>query len=120
MVNWQKLTGMATKAADRAFGEPVRLSHLVGGAADPERPVQDTRAQIHLPGEAEISMGRGNAGLTASVVTGAGLLILQKASVTSALKQGDKVRASARDGQPWFEVTAVDDRGASQIVATII
>jgi hypothetical protein len=120
MMDWHKLTGMATRAADRAFGEPVRLSFLVGGAVDPERPALDTRAQLHLPGEAEISLGRGNSALSAAIVAGAGLVILQRSAGAPELRQGDKVRADARPGQPWFEVTDVDDRAASQIVATII
>lgn len=119
MANWQNLTAMATRTADRLFGEPVRLSFLKGGLEDPDRPMLDLRAQLHLPGESDVVPSRSNSSFTTHLVGGTGLLVIQKAVYVGELRQGDKVRANARDGQPWFEILAVDVNGAGQIVAQI-
>lgn len=119
MVNWRNLTAMATRTADRAFGEPVRLSFYKAGAADGSRAAQDLRAQVHLPGETDIGFVRGNKAMAAAIVGGAGLVIIQKSVFDGALAQGDKVRATARSGQPWFEVAFVDNKSTDQIVAAI-
>lgn len=119
MANWQNLTAMATRTADRLFGEPVRLSFLKAGQEDPARPMVDLRAQLHLPGESDVVPSRSNSSFTTHLVGGTGLLIIQKALFTGELRQGDKVRANARDGQPWFEVLTVDAKDSAQIVAQI-
>lgn len=119
MANWQNLTAMATRTADRLFGEPVRLSFLKGGEEDPGRPMAELQAQLHLPGEGDVVPSRSNSSFTTHLVGGTGLLIIQKAAFTGELRQGDKVRADARDGQPWFEILTVDDKGPGQIVAQI-
>lgn len=119
MANWQNLTAMATRTADRLFGEPVRLSFLKGGLEDPSRPPQNLRAQLHLPGESDVVPSRSNSSFTTHLVGGTGLLIIQKASFNGILRQGDKVRADVREGQPWFDIGTVDVNGAGQIVAQI-
>lgn len=119
MANWHNLTAMATRTADRLFGEPVRLSFLKGGLEDSDRPMQDLRAQLHLPGESDVVPSRSNSSFTTHLVGGTGLLIIQKASFNGILRQGDKVRADAREGQPWFDIGTVDVNGAGQIVAQI-
>lgn len=110
---------MATQTADRLFGEPVRLSFLKGGAPDTSRPALDLHGQLHVPGETDVTPGRSNSSFTTQLVGGTGLLILQKAAFNGELRQGDKVRATGRDGQPWFEVLTVDSSGAAQIIVQI-
>lgn len=110
---------MATGTADRLFGEPVRLSFFKGGQEDPERPVIDLRAQLHLPGESDVLPARSNSSFTTHLVGGTGLMIIQKANFAGELRQGDKVRADAREGRPFFEILAVDAKDPSQIVAQI-
>ena len=105
--------------ADRIWGEPVRLSFFKGGEVDPARPALDLRAQLHLPGEVDIRPERSSSTFTTSVVGGLGLLIIQKLVFNGELRQGDKVRADAKDGKPWFEIGAVDNTSANQIVAQI-
>lgn len=120
MANWQNLTAMATRTADRAFGEPVRLSFLKDGQVDPGRPPMDLpRVQLHLPGETDVVPSRSNSSFTTHVMGGTGLLIIQKAGFLGELRQGDKVRADRRTGQPWFEILAVDATGTDQIVAQL-
>lgn len=119
MANWLNLTAMATRTAGRLFGEPVRLSFLKGGQEDSTRPMAELRAQLHIPGESDVVPSRSNSSFTTHLVGGTGLLIIQKAVFTGELRQGDKVRADARDGQPWFEILAVDDKGSDLIVAQI-
>lgn len=118
MANWHRLTALAARAADRLFGEPVRLSFLDDGLMDTTRPPLDVRAQIHLPGERDVAPARGGASFSTQVVGNAGLLIIHKASLGCALRQGDLVRASGRDGQPWFDILAVDE-SIDQVVAQI-
>ena len=119
MADWQHLVAMATGTAGRLFGEPVRLSFFKGGKVDPSRPPVDTRAQPHLPGETDVTPGRGNSSFQTSLVGGTGLLIIQKSDFAGPLQQGDKVRLDARDGQPWFDILTADANGVAQIVATI-
>lgn len=119
MANWRNLTGMATRTADRVFGEPVRLSFFKGGLEDSARPMLDLRAQLHLPGESDVTPSRSNSSFTTQLVGGTGMLIVQKADFDGELKQGDKARANGRDGQPWYEILTVDATGADQIVAQI-
>lgn len=119
MANWLNLTAMATRTADRLFGEPVRLSFLKGGQEDPARPMVELRAQLHLPGESDVLPARSNSSFTTHLVGGTGLLIIQKAAFEGELRQGDKVRADAREGQPWLDILTVDAKGPSQIVAQI-
>lgn len=119
MANWQDLAAKATQTADRVFGEPVRLSFFKHGSADPARPPVNVRGQLHLPGESDVVPGRSNASFTTQLVGGTGLLVIQKIVFSGELRQGDKVRADDRDGQPWFEILTVDNAGASQIVAQI-
>lgn len=118
MANWHRLTALAARAADRHFSESVRLSFLDGGLVDDSRPPLDLRAQLHLPGERDIVPARASASFTTQVVGNSGLLIIYKASLTEQLRQGDLVRASDRDGQPWFEVNAVDE-SVDQVIAQI-
>jgi len=119
MANWQALTARATRTADRLFGEPVRLSFFKGGREDPDRPKMDLRAQLHLPGESDVVPSRSNSSFTTHLVGGTGQMIIQKAFFVGELRQGDRVRADARDGQPWFEILAVDGHCSGQIVAQI-
>lgn len=110
---------MATRAADNAFGEPVRLSFFKGGEVDGNRPSVDTVAQVHLPGEGDIAIAKGNKVLSAAVVDGVGLLIVNRARSAVTLSQGDKVRLTSRAGEPWYEISAVDARDLHQVVAVI-
>lgn len=111
---------MATRAADNAFGEPVRLSFYKGGGqVDEDRPPLDTVAQVHLPGEGDIAVAKGNKVLSAAIVDGVGLLIINRVRSAVSISQGDMVRLSSRAGQPWFVISAVDARDHDQIVAVI-
>ena len=121
MANWRALTAMATGVTSRLFREPVCLSFFKQGLVDPTRPkIEQIDAQLHLPEETDGKTGRSSSQFQTEVVSGVGLLIIQKADfVDRALITGDKVCALDRAGQPWFEILSVDTRGADQIVAKI-
>lgn len=120
MANWRALTAMATGTADRLFREPVCLSFLKQGLVDPDRPKLTINAQLHLPEETDGKLGRSASQFHIEVVSGVGVLIIQKADfLDQTLLAGDMVRGLDRAGQPWFEILSVDTRGADQIVAKI-
>ena len=120
MASWQRLTAMATGVTHRLFREPVRLSFLKQGLVDPTRPQIEITAQLHLPEETDGKLGRSSSQFQIEVVSGVGLLIIQKVDfVGHRLITGDMVRGLDRAGQPWFEILSVDTRGTDQIVAKI-
>lgn len=104
--------------SDRAFAEPIRLFPLTEkGDVDPERQ--------HVDIDAILRVGAGKATAPGGISTAWRVRIhSQKAELhidrskypDITVRARDKVRALARPGQPWFEVSAVDDRGDSRLV----
>lgn len=105
-------------AVDQAFAEPVRLSFFKGGALDASRPAVDIEGCLRVGGgkETMVSGGRDRDWRSRITAQRAELHIDRAKYPSLVTRQGDKVRALARPGQPWFEVLAVDDRGSSRLV----
>lgn len=78
------------------------------------------QVELHLPAEGEGKLARSSSSFSTQIVSGVGLLIIQKADFGNGrLLTGDKVRALDRDGKPWFEILSVDSKGTDRIVAQI-
>ena len=118
-MDWRALEAATDAVVVRAFSEPVRLSFLKNGVADPARPLQDIQAVLHHP-NAEGAISIGNGMITMVSASGAALVIERAAYPTVVLKTGDKVRASNATGLTvWYEVASVSDRFSSILVAEL-
>ena len=108
-------------ATDKTFAEPVRLSFLKGGAVDPDRPALDIEAVLRVGGGKETNVSGGDAqAWRTRIQAQRGELHIDRTTYPD-LKviKGDKVRALARPGQPWFEVLTVDDRLSTRLVVQL-
>lgn len=121
MVDWLALERKVDQLQAKAWGEAVRLSFFQDGQPDQSRPITDTRAVLHVGSDdsSRMEAGRGE-GMRSRLAAGEGELFLDRSSYTGPIpRQGDRVRASARAGQPWFEVAMVGDHDTNMIVVTL-
>jgi hypothetical protein len=105
-------------AVDEEMAEPVRLSFLKNGVVDPARPLIEIEAILRVGGgkETMVAGGRDRGWRSRIAAQKAELSIDRAKYPTIAAKQGDRVRALSRPGEPWFEVLAIDDRGMTRLV----
>lgn len=115
---FQQIRDRTVAAVDTVFAEPVKLSFLKDGVVDPERPAAEITAVLRVGGGKESSMAPGTSRAWRSKLAAgkAELHIDRSRYAGPALHSGDRVRALARRGQPWFEVLRVDDRGDTRLV----
>lgn len=106
---------------DYTFAEPVRLSYMKDGVLDVARPAVDIEAPLRVDSGKETSpAGSMVQSWESRVSSQRGELRIDRAKYPNVvLRKGDKVRALARPGQPWFEVLTVDDRGATRLVVAL-
>jgi len=109
-------------ATDKTFAEPVRLSFLKGGAVRPgSAGARQSRlccasAAARKPMSAAATR---RPGARASQAQRGELHIDRTVYPDLKFSKGDKVRALARPGQPWFEVLTVDDRLSTRLVVQL-
>lgn len=115
---FQQIRDRTVAAVDAVFAEPVKLSFLRDGAVDPARPAAEISAVLRVGGGKESSLAPGTSRAWRSKVAAgrAELHIDRSLYAGPAPQSGDRVRALARRGQPWFEVLRVDDRGDTRLV----
>lgn len=103
---------------DHVFAEPVLLKFNLGGVTDPARPSVEIEAVLRVGGGKETSVAGSQAKTWRTQITAqrAELHIDRSKYPDIKAVTGDEVRALARQGEPWFEVLAVDDRGMSRLV----
>lgn len=121
MIDWLALERKVDQLQGRAWGEAVRLSFFKSGQPDQSRPVTDTRAVLHVGSDdsARMADGRGE-GMRSRLAAGEGELFLDRSTYTGPIpRKGDRVRANARAGQPWFEVSMVGDHDTNLIVVSL-
>lgn len=106
-------------ATDHVFAEPVRLSFMSGGAVDAARPMIQIEAILRVDhGSMAAPSGKAtdSAWLT-RMGAEKGTLHIDRVKYPDVLvKQGDKVKALSRPGEPWFEVLTVDERSHTRLV----
>jgi len=106
-------------SVDAKLAEPVLLAFLQNGSADPDRVNQQVVAVLRT-GEEKADDGRSSRDRNVRVSAGGGVLRIDRARYPDVvLKAGDKVRAIARAGEPWFEILTVDDRSHSRLIANL-
>lgn len=116
---FHRLRDRAMAINDRMFAEPVYLKFRDQGTDDPARPPVIIEAILRVGGgeEAAVSGLRVDASWQTRIsAQPAKLHIDRKAHPGLEFRQGDEVRALSRQGQPWFGVLAVDDRGETRLV----
>lgn len=112
------LRNRVVAAVDNFRAEPVKLSFMVDGGLDPARPARDIEAILNVKaGESAMVSGGNGRDWRGAVSSQRSALHVDRAKYPDlVVRKGDKVRALARPGQPWFEVLAVDDRGDTRLV----
>lgn len=112
---------MTTSAVDRTFSEPLALFFLAKGKADAMR--------VNLTVEAPLVVGAGASDSPAGrvqswgsrIASGKARAFIARSTYSGpAIREGDKLRAVNRAGQPWFEVAHVDDRDATRLILHLV
>ncbi|WP_312411914.1 hypothetical protein [Shinella sp.] len=120
---FHELRDKVLAAVDFKFAEPVRLSFLtkVGGTVDPARPAVEIEAVLRVGEGKNTSVSGGNSmSWRSRIVADKAQLHIDRTTYTGPQpKQGDKVKALSRWGEPWFEVADVDDRSHTRLVLNL-
>ncbi|KEP69627.1 hypothetical protein DL1_03285 [Thioclava dalianensis] len=106
---------------DEVWAEILRHLPLVQGQQDPARAPVLFEAILRTGDRAVESMnfGRGNTGRAGITADGGYLRIDRALNPDLLICKGDKVVALARDGEPVFEVQAVDDRSHLRLICEL-
>jgi len=108
---FHEIRDRVVNAVDQRFAEPVRLSFLRKGVADPERPA------IEIDGVLRATKERQDGGSRTPLAAGGAELFINQALYSGPrLEVGDRLCALSRPGQPWFEILAIEDRGEARLV----
>lgn len=120
MAGWRNLEARVDQKISRAFGEPVRLSFLKNGTVDPARPQIEIAAVLHVGGDDSKPLTEGSDRFRSRLLAGQAELFIDRSTYAGPMpRQGDRVRANDRAGQPWFEVAGVSDRYSNLIVLSL-
>lgn len=104
----------AMEQVDDTMAEAVDLFFLAGGAADPARDNVTVQAVLRV-GSRDVVAPKGAWG--SRIAAGKAEAHIARASYDGPeIRQGDKLRAVERIGQPFFEVLRVADRGHGRLV----
>lgn len=108
-------------SVDQKFAEPVRLSFLKSGVVDVTRPAVEIEAVLRVgEGKATSVTGGSSGGWRSRIVADKAQLHIDRTTYTGPQpKAGDRVKALARHGEPWFEVADVDDRSHTRLVLNL-
>lgn len=104
---------------DHVFAEPVRLHPMKKGVVDPDRPAVEIEAILRVGGGKEtlVSGLRTDKAWRSKIQAQRAELHIDRAKFPNLIcRREDKVRGLARDGQPWFEVLGVDERGETRLI----
>lgn len=106
---------------DRVLAEPVRLSPMRDGVADTSRQQIVIEAVLRAGAGKDMSVsgGRDRDWRSEYNAQAATLSIDRAAYPDLVVRDGDKVRALARPGEPVFVVASVDSRAAHRMVVNL-
>lgn len=115
-----ELRGELRQVVDETWSEDIRFLPQASGTRDPDRTVLVIQAVLRTNAEGDIIVSRRGTGTgTAVSSTGAGLRIDRSAYPGLIIKQGDKIVALERSGQPLFEILKVDDRSHLRLICEL-
>lgn len=109
-------------AVDDVFSEPVRLSFMANGVADPGRAQKTIQAVIRTGASKNTVLSGGQVSQTwrSRIAGGKAELHIDRARYPDVkIRKGDSIRAMSRPGQPVFEVLSVDDRNHVRLIAEL-
>lgn len=114
-MGWRELEAMGDRMIFTAYQEAVRYSPIKNGAADPSRPLMDIHAILHHPGLDGALELKG--GMLSTLAASKHYLLIQRGKYPALVfATKDKVRATARPGSPWYEVSKINDRHSGVII----
>lgn len=115
---FHRLRDRSMAVNDKTFAEPVRLSFFTSdGYLDPTRLAREIEAILRVGGGSTTAVGgMGSAWRVRINAQKAELHIDRTVYPDLVVRSRDKVRALARPGQPWFEVSTIDDRTDGRLV----
>ncbi|MGQ2906737.1 MAG: hypothetical protein ACT6QU_02170 [Aliihoeflea sp.] len=108
-------------AVDHRFAERVRLAFMRDGKADPDRQPIEIEAPLRVGGGKETTAaGAWDKSWRGRITSQRSELHIDPIKYPGIIfRKGDRVRALARPGQPWFGVLAVDDRGETRQIVQL-
>lgn len=115
---YAKLRDRSLAIVDRTFAEPVYLSFFKDEELDPSRPAMEIEAVLRVGG-GKITNASGGSDRTwrVRIAPNTAELHINRAQwPVPKFIVGDKVKAISREGTPWFEVRAIDDREFTRLV----
>lgn len=123
VARYHALRDRVLAAVDWRFAEPVRLSFLKKGEVDDLRPTVEIEAILRLDGEGKSVKPSGQVSDAAWRTRAEGrrgeLHIDRMRYPDLVVRSGDKVKALARHGEPWFEVGPINDRSHTRLVLSL-
>lgn len=121
IARFHELRNRTVAGVDHVFAEPVKLSFLSKGEVDLARTSIEIEAILRIGGERETSVSGEFRSKSSVKVSAAPAQLFIDASTYAGpvIRVGDAVRALARNGQPWFEVLHVSDRGETRIILSL-
>lgn len=119
---FERLARAARSTVERVHGEAIRISFMLDGRADPDRPRVTVRA-ILSTADPDLAQFRTalNSDRRNEFSSCAAVLVLERVTYTGPdLAKGDRVRALDRPGEPVWEVSGAPARDAGLIRAPLI
>lgn len=90
------------------------------GTVDPDRSMVEIEAVLRVGGGKETSVAGGqNRAWRTRINAQRAEMHIDRTKYSIIVRQGDRVKALSRQGEPWFEALAVDDRGMSRLVVQL-
>jgi len=119
---FERLARAARSTVERVHGDAIRISFMLDGRADPDRPRVTVRA-ILSTSESDLVQFRPslNSDRRVEFAACAAVLVLERVTYTGPeLAKGDRVRALDWPGEPVFEVSGAPARDAGLIRVPLV
>lgn len=119
---FHQLRDRVVAAVDQAFAEPIKLSFMKDGRQDDDREAIEVEAILRVGGGKEaLASGKvtDNAWRSRFGASPTELHIDRAKYPAIIARSGDRVKAISRQGEPWFEVLSVEDRGEARLVLVL-
>ncbi|WP_116131176.1 hypothetical protein [Tropicimonas sp. IMCC34043] len=113
----EDLAGLLRGAVDEVFAEPLRHLPMAAGVPDTGRSPREIAATLRSGERAATGAGRQRR--TDQWADGGELRIDREVFADLDIRQGDRIAALARAGQPMFEVMSVDARSHLRLICRL-
>ncbi|WP_375261851.1 hypothetical protein [Palleronia sp.] len=111
---------MAIKAVDGVMAETLRHYPLNKGEADATRTRTDLQGVLRTGNADEKNVAGTSTSWGSRIVSGKARAHFSRVAYPElAIRDGDKLRAMDRAGQPWFSVSSIDDRNHGRLIAEL-